>query len=226
MQKIGDTFRLSASDLVGHLNCRNLTELDVAVAKGNLAKPKSWADPHPDVLRERGIRHEQAYVDHLREEGRSVSEGPASCVRVLPRLQRGLHGVFEALHGAIAFRQESRAPGRYPKHLDVARGDIRQDHRRGVAPRAVQGRQKAQAGFLADPIIHKTKIESFGLQGFPRVIDIGDACEVKIEFFGHTRKYGNYIGVDIVVLDQQNPQRRARTERRHVEIVHHYLCIA
>jgi hypothetical protein len=74
--KIDDTFRLSASDLVGHLNCRNLTELDVAVAKGRLAKPKSWADPLLDVLRERGIRHEEAYVDHLREEGRTVQRSP------------------------------------------------------------------------------------------------------------------------------------------------------
>src|ERR1700677_4453149 len=76
MLKIGDTFRLSASDLVGHLNCRNLTELDLAVAKGELAKPKSWADPLLDVLRERGIRHEQAYVDHLRKEGRTVQTIP------------------------------------------------------------------------------------------------------------------------------------------------------
>jgi uncharacterized protein len=76
MLKIGDTFRLSASDLVGHLNCRNLTELDLAVAKGNLAKPKSWDDPLLDVLRERGIRHEQAYVDHLRLQGRTVETIP------------------------------------------------------------------------------------------------------------------------------------------------------
>jgi hypothetical protein len=42
--KVKETIQLSASDLVGHLNCRNLTELDLAVAKGDLAKPKVW-DP-------------------------------------------------------------------------------------------------------------------------------------------------------------------------------------
>jgi hypothetical protein len=56
MLKIGQAFQLSASDLVGHLNCRNLTELNQAVAKGGLAKPKVWDDPLLDVLRERGIR--------------------------------------------------------------------------------------------------------------------------------------------------------------------------
>jgi hypothetical protein len=80
MLKISDTFRLSASDLVGHLNCRNLTELHLAVAKGNLAKPKSWANPLLDVLRERGIRHERDYIDYLREEGRTVQTIPGVCL--------------------------------------------------------------------------------------------------------------------------------------------------
>jgi hypothetical protein len=33
---------LSASDLVGHLNCRYLTSLDLTVAKGERPKPKHW----------------------------------------------------------------------------------------------------------------------------------------------------------------------------------------
>jgi hypothetical protein len=71
MLKIGNTVQLSASDLVGHLNCRNLTELDLAVAKGILPKPWVW-NPLLDVLRERGLRHEQGYIDHLRAGGLDV----------------------------------------------------------------------------------------------------------------------------------------------------------
>ena len=71
MLKVGNTIQLSASDLVGHLNCRNLTELDLAVANGNLAKPRVW-NPLLEVLRERGLRHEQGYVDHLRSSGLDV----------------------------------------------------------------------------------------------------------------------------------------------------------
>jgi hypothetical protein len=63
--------QLNASDLVGHLNCRNLTELDLAVAKGALAKPSTW-NPLLDVLRERGLRHELGYVDHLNEKGLDI----------------------------------------------------------------------------------------------------------------------------------------------------------
>ena len=41
MQRIGSTLRFSAGDLVGHLNCRYLTPLDVKVALGELSKPRS-----------------------------------------------------------------------------------------------------------------------------------------------------------------------------------------
>jgi hypothetical protein len=67
--------RLSASDLVGHLNCRNLTELDLAVASGTLAKPTIW-NPLLDVLQERGWRHEEQYV--------GTSERRASISKPLP----------------------------------------------------------------------------------------------------------------------------------------------
>jgi hypothetical protein len=71
MLAIGNIVRLSASDLVGHLNCRYLTELDLAVAEGTLAKPSVWK-PLLDVLRERGLRHEQGYVAHLRAKGLDI----------------------------------------------------------------------------------------------------------------------------------------------------------
>ena len=72
MQKIGDSILVSASDLVGHLNCHHLTGLDIAVATGALAKPKVW-DPLLQLLWERGARHEQAFVDHLKSQGFSVT---------------------------------------------------------------------------------------------------------------------------------------------------------
>ncbi|MBB3971858.1 TM0106 family RecB-like putative nuclease [Hansschlegelia beijingensis] len=62
---------LSASDLVGHLNCRHLTELDRASAHRQLQRPQVW-DPLLDLLRERGARHEQGYVDSLRAQGLGV----------------------------------------------------------------------------------------------------------------------------------------------------------
>src|SRR6266481_2192694 len=72
MLNAGDTLHLSASDLVGHLNCRYLTRLDLAIANGTLAKPFIW-DPVLEVLAERGALHEQDYVDHLKANGLSVT---------------------------------------------------------------------------------------------------------------------------------------------------------
>jgi uncharacterized protein len=71
MHKIGESIQLSASDLVGHLNCHHLTGLDIAVANGVLKKPKIW-DPLLEILRERGALHEQGYVEHLRKSGHAV----------------------------------------------------------------------------------------------------------------------------------------------------------
>ena len=64
MLTVGGSVHLSASDLVGHLNCHYLTRLDLSVAFGELEKPAIW-DPVLQVLAERGARHERSYLDHL-----------------------------------------------------------------------------------------------------------------------------------------------------------------
>ncbi len=71
MRILDGAIHLSASDLVGYLNCGHLTALDIGVAEGKLPKPKVW-DPLLEILRERGRRHEQAFVDHLKAEGYDV----------------------------------------------------------------------------------------------------------------------------------------------------------
>jgi predicted RecB family nuclease len=73
MQIVDGNLRLSTSDLIGHLNCQHLTELELAAANGHIGKPQFW-DPLLDILRERGIRHEKEYVEHLRATGLAVVE--------------------------------------------------------------------------------------------------------------------------------------------------------
>jgi hypothetical protein len=60
-----ETVNLSASDLANHLSCRHLTALDLSLAKGEIVEP-SWENPHLRVLQQRGLEHEQAYVESLR----------------------------------------------------------------------------------------------------------------------------------------------------------------
>jgi predicted RecB family nuclease len=60
--------RLSASDLAKHLACRHLTFLDLLAARGELKRPYRH-DPSIDVLIERGLRHEAAYLAYLKGQG-------------------------------------------------------------------------------------------------------------------------------------------------------------
>jgi hypothetical protein len=60
MQKIGDHLRFSASDLVSRLDCRHLTALDAAVARGSMQKPKIW-DHVLQALGDRGLAHERQF---------------------------------------------------------------------------------------------------------------------------------------------------------------------
>src|SRR6202035_5692149 len=73
MQQIGETLRLSASDLVGHVDCHHLTALGAAVARGELERPR-FGDPLLQALFDRGLAHERAYVEHLRKAGHEIVE--------------------------------------------------------------------------------------------------------------------------------------------------------
>ncbi len=71
MKLTGQSIRFSASDLVNYLGCRHLTELDRNVALGKIHPPE-WYNPTLELLRKKGIEHEQNYVDHLKSQGLEV----------------------------------------------------------------------------------------------------------------------------------------------------------
>jgi len=68
MRLVDDLLRLSATDLANHLGCIHLSQLNRAVAEGRARKPL-WNDPMGKLLRERGLEHEKAYLEHLRADG-------------------------------------------------------------------------------------------------------------------------------------------------------------
>jgi len=73
MIKHGEVIHLSASDLVGHLDCRHLTDLDVEALHGRIQRPH-FHDPLLDILVKRGALHERSYLEHLTDEGYQVVE--------------------------------------------------------------------------------------------------------------------------------------------------------
>jgi uncharacterized protein len=64
MQMIQGQLVLSATDLVGYLACDHLTSLDVDVANGQRERPIRH-DPELDLIEERGLEHEQRFLESL-----------------------------------------------------------------------------------------------------------------------------------------------------------------
>ncbi|HYI21103.1 MAG TPA: TM0106 family RecB-like putative nuclease, partial [Candidatus Limnocylindrales bacterium] len=64
---------VSATDLVGFLECGHLTNLDRALAAGLLPKPNVGDDPALELLRWRGGEHEKRYIAMLEAAGRRIT---------------------------------------------------------------------------------------------------------------------------------------------------------
>jgi len=78
MRILSNRIVLSATDVANHLSCGHLTDLNLRLARGEITEP-AWDNPHAVVLQQRGIEHEKAYVESLRNRGLSVvdlSAGP------------------------------------------------------------------------------------------------------------------------------------------------------
>jgi predicted RecB family nuclease len=75
MQRTATGLLHSATDLSNFLGCPHLTLLTRRAALGG-PKPPVYADPALDVLRQRGLQHEQAFLDARRAAGAGVEEVP------------------------------------------------------------------------------------------------------------------------------------------------------
>ena len=71
MQKTSQGLQYSATDLVGYLNCKSLTEFDRLVAEGTRSAPESWSRSL-ELLGKRGEEHEERYLEYLYDTGKSV----------------------------------------------------------------------------------------------------------------------------------------------------------
>ena len=74
MRKIGGKILFSATDLVNFLGCRHCTWLDLKDLEQPLEKAES--DAEKILLKEKGLEHERAYLERLREQGLAVAEIP------------------------------------------------------------------------------------------------------------------------------------------------------
>ena len=108
MRQADNQLRLSATDLANHLGCRHLTALDIQASYGQLAPPV-WRDPILEVLQERGFRHENEYLEHLRREGLSVLrleeiEQRSPVLRTIQAMRQGPDVIVQAYLGLDRWR--------------------------------------------------------------------------------------------------------------------------
>ncbi len=98
----------SATDLAHHLSCQHLTELERRLAEGDL-KRDHHHDPVLELLIELGERHEQAYLDFLKSQGKSVVEikefgGQQSVQETIEAMQEGVDVIAQASLVALPWR--------------------------------------------------------------------------------------------------------------------------
>ena len=113
MYTVDGNIQLSANDLVNHLACRHLTERNLDVEAGLLAKPNGW-DPALELLRDRGLAHERAYIGHLQAQGYRVTtiEGVAvedgSLAATVAAMRSGDQFIYQAAlrNGRFAGRSD------------------------------------------------------------------------------------------------------------------------
>ena len=100
MRPSPDGLILTATDVSNSLACRQLTGLDLAAAVGTRKRPFR-PDPLADILRERGLAHEQAYVDWLKGEGRDVLDLRDAADRVAATLEAMRAGQDVIVQGSL-----------------------------------------------------------------------------------------------------------------------------
>ena len=104
MKKSLSGIRLSASDLSNHLACRHLTALDIDATMGGRSAP-AWNSPDAQILQERGIAHEEAYVEHLKSTGlaavsfRAFGNDDNLLAETLLAMQAGVDIIVQAAFG-------------------------------------------------------------------------------------------------------------------------------
>ena len=68
MQRFDDRLILSASDLTGYLECDHLTAQQIAIARGERARPPRQIDPHVELIQDRGEAFEREQRTILEQE--------------------------------------------------------------------------------------------------------------------------------------------------------------
>jgi predicted RecB family nuclease len=145
---------LSASDLTNHLGCAHLTQVKLAVARGERALGRRSPSAHASLVRERGVAHELAQLERLAADCGGVldctreSERDAAGARQWPPrrtwLEAGHEETVAAMRsGAPLLFQATLFNGRWQGIADFVRrvdlADALSDHERALIAQSTLG---------------------------------------------------------------------------------------
>jgi predicted RecB family nuclease len=137
VQTAGDLLFVSPTDLTKFLACRHATRLDLAVARGQLARPDEGTDEVLESLFARGLEHEARYLQTLKDRGLSVTDFghpkstpealTAAEAATLAAMESGVDVVYQATffdgtwrgHADFLVKRPDR-PGNWAWSYDVA----------------------------------------------------------------------------------------------------------
>ncbi|MBA2380717.1 MAG: TM0106 family RecB-like putative nuclease [Chloroflexi bacterium] len=119
MQDVDGTIIVSATDLVGFLECGHLTSLELGRLGELWEKPHQRLDPEVVLLQERGDAHERAYLERLRAAGKSIHEGHKEGLTNPDRLRAAEADTVAAMRrGVDVIYQATLFDGRWRGHAD------------------------------------------------------------------------------------------------------------
>lgn len=119
MQLVGDDIIVSATDLVGFLECGHLTTLELGRIDGLWDRPNQRTDPEVVLLQERGDAHELAYLERLRSAGLTVHVGQKDGLTTPERLRALEADTIAAMRdGVDVIYQATLFDGRWRGHAD------------------------------------------------------------------------------------------------------------
>lgn len=119
VQFVDGTVIVSATDLVGFLECDHLTTLELGRIAGRWERPHQREDPEVVLLQERGDAHERAFLERLRTEGKSVREIDKESLRTPDELHAAEATTLSAMReGVDVIYQATFFDGRWRGHAD------------------------------------------------------------------------------------------------------------
>ena len=148
MQRRNGNLLFSPSDLNHFLECEHLTALDLAVVRGELARP-ALDDPQRELIARKGDEHEARFLASLRAADKSIATielGDGSW-----DLERGAADTLAAMRSGAR-----RLPGRLPRLRRLAWvSRLSRARRHALRPRGLQLRgRRHEARSALEAVLH------------------------------------------------------------------------